>query len=112
MHFQPSTFYVSGITAILAAALWAPYVTSTPEEHCWISVEEVKLIRSDPRSTSNEPKRRKKRAVPWKAILTSKPVIAVILSKFLLRWTFYTIVMKLPTYLNDVLHVTVTEVSL
>lgn len=43
--------------------------------------------------------RRKGRKVPWIAILTNKAVLANVFSKFFLRWTFYTLIMKLPTYL-------------
>lgn len=106
----PSTFYVSGVIAIASALAWAPCVTSTPEEHWSISVTEMKHIRkqsgvTDIQTGGGEGERGRRqvrkrgRAVPWKAILTNKAVLANIFSKFFLRWTFYTLIMKLPTYL-------------
>lgn len=112
----PSTFYVSGLIAILAAFVWTPYVTSTPEDHWMISVSEMKDIRKEWRTVKSgqeedvtHKRRRKRRPVPWKAIFTNQAVLANVFSKFFLRWTFYTLVMKLPTYLNDVLHMSPTK---
>jgi ACS family sodium-dependent inorganic phosphate cotransporter-like MFS transporter 5 len=108
----PSTFYISGVIAIIAACVWTPYVTSTPEEHWMISVSEVKYIRRESTKSGNEitsKRRKKRRPVPWKAIFSNEAVLANVFSKFFLRWTFYTLVMKLPTYLNDVLHMSPTK---
>jgi MFS family permease len=49
--------------------------------------------------------------VPWREILTSPPVLAVIVSKFCGGWTYFTLLSKLPAYLHDVLHVPPTQVS-
>ena len=119
----PSTFYISGIIAVLSAAIWTPYVTSSPEEHFCVTVGELKTIRHEPtRDTSDEEapgtshdcsskvrRNRKKLPVPWLAILTNKAVLANVFAKFFLRWTFYTLIMKLPTYLNDMLHMSPTK---
>lgn len=111
----PSTFYISGIVAVLAAIIWTPYVTSTPEEHWMVSTTEMKTIRKesgaggDVEELVRERKKKRKRPVPWKAIFTNKAVMANVWAKFFLRWTFYTLVMKLPAYLNDVLHMSKTK---
>lgn len=115
----PSTFYVSGTIAVISFIIWTPFVTSSPENHKLMSVNEIKDIRRDStltksveesieRKTSSK-KKKKKRAVPWLAIFTNKAVLANVFSKFFLRWTFYTLVMKLPTYLHDVLHLSPTK---
>ena len=109
----PSTFYISGIIAIISAIVWTPYVTSCPEDHWMVTVSEMKHIRREPgvEGEGNSSKKRKKRRkpVPWKAIFTNQAVLANVFSKFFLRWTFYTLVMKLPTYLNDILHMSPTK---
>lgn len=121
----PSTFYVSGIMSIIAALIWTPYVTSSPEEHFCVSVSELKTIRhevtrvpvdeetagaatsSSSHDSSKNRRNRRKAPVPWFAILSNKAVLANVFAKFFLRWTFYTLIMKLPTYLNDILHMRV-----
>lgn len=118
----PSTFYVSGIIAVISAAVWTPYVTSSPEEHFCVTVGELKTIRHEPtpiatdeeahqpdHDSSKTRRNRKKSPVPWCAILTNKAVLANVFAKFFLRWTFYTLIMKLPTYLNDMLHMSPTK---
>lgn len=127
----PSTFYVSGVIALASAAAWTPCVTSNPEvnslrheilrvlincahhqDHWSISVTEMKHIRrqsgvpdASGESSAGTRRRVKKRGrkVPWSAILTNRAVLANIFSKFFLRWTFYTLIMKLPTYLVRIL---------
>ncbi|KAG1655419.1 Vesicular glutamate transporter 3 [Nymphon striatum] len=42
--------------------------------------------------------------VPWKQILTSGPVWAIIVAHFSETWGFYTLLTELPSYLKDVLH--------
>lgn len=110
----PSTFYISGVIAIISCAIWTPLVTSRPSRHCMITTKELSFIKDqDYQSSSIEaslrPEEKKKRKVPWKAIFTNKAVLANVFSKFFLRWTFYTLMMKLPTYLSDVLHMTPTK---
>lgn len=49
---------------------------------------------------------------PWVSILTSWPVWALIIIEAGHDWGGYTIGSDLPKYMNDVLHFSVTEVSL
>lgn len=46
---------------------------------------------------------------PWKAILTSRPVIALMIDMMLGDWTYFVLMIDLPKYMNDVLHVSVKE---
>lgn len=103
----PSVFYMSGVVSLLALFLWIPYVESNPDDHKSISRDELNYI--------NESKGREKQSkirpkVPWKSLLTSGPVIAVVVSKFSLGWTYLMLLSKLPAYLHDVLHIPPTEV--
>lgn len=112
----PSAFYVSGLISVAAFAIWVTCTYSTPEEHPFISDVELRYIqqtRGTGKNThdSRRSSSRSRPPVPWRAILTSTPVLAVIASKFSLGWTFFTILSKLPAYLSDVLHVAPTEVS-
>lgn len=111
----PSSFYVSGLIATATFVIWVTCVYSIPEEHPFISNVELRYIQQT-RGTGKNPHSSASSKlggppVPWRAILTSTPVLAIIASKFSLGWTFFTILSKLPAYLNDVLHVAPTEVS-
>jgi len=49
---------------------------------------------------------------PWKSILTSWPVWALIIVEAGHDWGGFTIISDLPKYMSDVLHFSITEVSL
>lgn len=111
----PSSFYVSGLISAITFAIWIVYTHSFPEEHPFISEAELRYIqqtRGTGKNALGAISNKISGPVPWRAILTSAPVLAVIASKFSLGWTFFTILSKLPAYLNDVLHVAPTEVSI
>ncbi len=47
---------------------------------------------------------------PWRAIFTSIPVWAVVVTCFCNNWGFYTLLTCLPTYFNDVLRFSIEDV--
>lgn len=106
----PSAFYVSGIIGVVVFAIFALLVKSTPEEHKWVSQAELDCIRETKGAASDAPKA--KPPVPWLAILTSLPVLTAIVARFSLGWTYLLLQSKVPTYLNDILHVPPTMVKL
>ena len=54
---------------------------------------------------------RKKPKIPLKAIFTSIPVYAIIIGHFSQGWGFSTLLIEMPTYLNEILHFDIKEVS-
>lgn len=46
---------------------------------------------------------------PWKLMLTSGPVLALIFTQAAHDWGFFVIATDLPKYMNDVLHVAVQD---
>ena len=40
---------------------------------------------------------------PWKSMMTSKPVWAIIVAHFAENWGFYTLLTGMPTFMKDVL---------
>ncbi|KAJ6627063.1 Sialin [Pseudolycoriella hygida] len=109
----PSSFFVSGMIALVTFVIWMTCTHSIPEDHPSISDAELRYIQQTRGAGKNPHGSASGRShappVPWVAMLTSPPVLAVIVSRFSLGWTFFTILTKLPAYLNDVLHVTPTE---
>lgn len=94
------------MAAIIWCIPWVIFAQSDPKSHRWISKEEVDYITKN--SRKNETKDRK--SVPWLAIVTSKAVLAVIAVKVLKGWTIGVISMKLPAYLESVIHFAIDEV--
>lgn len=54
----------------------------------------------------------KLKTIPWKAILTSKPVYAIIVANFARSWTFYLLLQNQLTYMKEALGMKITDVSL
>ena len=52
------------------------------------------------------------RSVPWKSILTSVPVWAVLVTQCGIAWLFYTQLTELPTYMNNILQFDIKQVSI
>ena len=49
--------------------------------------------------------------IPWKSILLSLPVWAIVVAHFCENWGFYTMLTELPTFLNDIMHYNLYKVS-
>lgn len=77
---------------------------STPDSHPFISIEEKEFLRETlalSKSHSKTP------PAPWRSILTSVPVITLIIAQIGHDWGFYIMVSDLPKYMNDVMSVNV-----
>lgn len=48
--------------------------------------------------------------IPWRAIVTSGPLWAIVVAHFSYNWTFYTLLTLLPTYMNDILGFSIQQV--
>lgn len=77
---------------------------STPAEHPFISLQEreylLKHIGQLERSETQG-------GTPWRLILSSTPVLAIILAAIAHDWCYFVITTDLPKYMNDVLHVSI-----
>uniref|UniRef100_A0A7G3AT52 Sialin n=1 Tax=Lutzomyia longipalpis TaxID=7200 RepID=A0A7G3AT52_LUTLO len=95
-----SIFYFYGCFGAAWAILWLILVRSSPETDGFISKEERSYIA---KSLGNETEEKKKIVHPWKSILTSMAVWAIVVSHFSQNWGFDTFLTQLPTFLNDIL---------
>ena len=92
----PSVFYVFGAIALVWYVFWCFFVSESPIDDPRISQDELEYIKH---SLGNvEAKRDIKH--PWKQILTSIPVWAIIVSHFVDNWGFYTLLTQLPTFMK------------
>ncbi|XP_037542953.1 sialin [Nematolebias whitei] len=95
----PYVFYLFGAVGLVWFILWAFLVFDSPNTHPRISEQERLYITNSLKhelSTSAG-------NIPWRAIVTSKPLWAIVVAHFSYNWTFYTLLTLLPTYMNDIL---------
>lgn len=103
---QPSlgweyAFYMPGVVCTIWALLWALLTSSEPREHQFISLDELEYIESkmEVKRADNE----SKKSPDWHKILTSRQVIAMVISYFASNWAFSITLLLIPSYLSYVL---------
>ncbi|XP_052864741.1 sialin [Anopheles cruzii] len=101
-----SVFYFTGGLGLLWSIIWFLVVFETPSEHPRISPEERNEIES---AINAAGKKKKPSYVPWKSIITSAPVWAIILTHGASVFGFFTVVNQLPTYMKNILHFNIKE---
>ncbi|XP_058461728.1 sialin-like [Malaya genurostris] len=100
-----SVFYVFGTVGLVWCVAWFLIVKRSPERDRFItSSEKEYILKSLGRVEGDVGKIRH----PWKAILTSKAVFALIVANFCENWGFYFLLTQLPTFLKDAMHFEVT----
>lgn len=92
-------FYIFGAVGLVWFVLWAFLVFDSPNTHPRISEQERLYITS---SLKNELSTSASN-IPWRSIVTSMPVLAIVVAHFSYNWTFYTLLTLLPTYMSNIL---------
>uniref|UniRef100_A0A1L8DE27 Sialin n=2 Tax=Nyssomyia neivai TaxID=330878 RepID=A0A1L8DE27_9DIPT len=93
-----SVFYFFGVLGCIWCIAWLIIIKASPEKDPYISRAEKEYILS---SIGSNEKRQIRH--PWKAIVTSPAVWAIVASHFAENWGFYTLMTQLPTFLKDTL---------
>ncbi|EEB16556.1 sialin, putative [Pediculus humanus corporis] len=96
----PSIFYFSGAIAYGWSVLWFLYIKDKPQNDTRISEDELCYIRSTLRC--QYPYMKVYSPIPWKRMLLSYPVWAIVIAHFSENWGFYTLLTELPTFMKDV----------
>jgi ACS family sodium-dependent inorganic phosphate cotransporter len=98
-------FYLFGILGAVWYLIWHRSVTAIPSDDPGIGAEELEIIRAGatPQAAGE--------AVPWKALLTSLPVWAIIVAHFCNNWSLYVLLSWLPTFVNKGLGVDYASVG-
>jgi ACS family sodium-dependent inorganic phosphate cotransporter len=97
----PSVFYVTGTIALTWTICWFYLIYDSPEQHPRISENEKLKLRHE---IKRDVPSAKKKSTPWKKILTSGPVWAIVMANTCASFTFFIAFMQLPTYMSHVLH--------
>ncbi|XP_059484307.1 putative inorganic phosphate cotransporter isoform X2 [Neocloeon triangulifer] len=98
----PWVFYATGAIGLFASALWILLAADSPATHKLTSQDERSYIESSigikPITDSSQRLR-----TPWKAILTSVPMWALIVVHCAQNWGFWTLLTEIPSYMDGVL---------
>ncbi len=90
----PSVFYIFGAVGIVWFVFWRILVVDTPALDKRMGESERALFQQ-------EEKQDDKQAIPWREILTQKPVWAIIIAHFSNNWGLYVLLSWLPSYFSS-----------
>jgi len=99
-------FYSFGLLGVVWYLFWRRLVTSHPAEHPSISPEEREMISRDMVSADTH------ESPPWRDLLSSTAVWAIIVAHFCANWGTYVMLAWLPTYVNRGLGVDFSAIGL
>jgi MFS transporter, ACS family, glucarate transporter len=102
-----SSFFVSGILAIIVALVWFTFSTDRPEQHPRVSSGELAIIGADKRGGSSAPHTLAK--TPWRKILSNRSVWALLVSYFFHGYTPFIYFAWFFIYLTRVRGLTVAK---
>lgn len=107
----PYLFYIPGVISFLMSILFVTLTRNRPEEHPFITDEEVKKINPAGPAASTGPSHHasKSPSPPWTAILSNKSVLAVMMVKFATMAGYSFVYLELPKYLSEVAHEDITR---
>lgn len=104
----PFAFYMSGLLGFLWLALWYLLAFNDPACDPKVTASELRKIRAGdgmgPLKASAV-----KRPMPWRAVLTSAPVWALVVARFTNMWVSMLLFTKLPAYVQGVLGLSLHE---
>ncbi|KAK3923783.1 Sialin [Frankliniella fusca] len=103
-----STFYATGAVGLAWSLLWFALIYDSPAQHPRISDEERRFIEHALGDTVRS-KEKETLPVPWRALLTSGPVWAIVLAHVASIYGFFTVVNQLPTFMKKVLNFNIKE---
>ncbi|XP_050664700.1 sialin [Leptidea sinapis] len=100
-HFGwESAFYFTGIIGVMWSVAWFAVVYDSPAQHPRISdAERNYLLKSIPQDNAKGHV-----AVPWRKLLLSPPVWAIVITHGASVFGYFTVVNQLPTYIESILH--------
>ncbi|CAG9786470.1 unnamed protein product [Diatraea saccharalis] len=101
-------FYTMAGILFFNMGLWYWFSASSPGEHKMISKEERQYIMSSLNSSGSE----KSMRTPWKKILTSVPLFAILISHMACNTSFALFFLDMPTYLERGLQISLKNVTM
>jgi ACS family sodium-dependent inorganic phosphate cotransporter len=96
-------FYVFGVVGVVWYFFWHKLVTDTPAQDSRMSQSERTLFQQEEKHSESE-------SIPWKKILSQKPVWAIIIMHFCSNWGLYVLLSWLPSYFSSQLGISLRSV--
>ena len=93
----PMAFYVFGLAGLLWMLLWLWQVQNDPRSDARVGAAELGLIESIRTAGDSTTEH-----IPWRRLLLSRPVLAIVVGQFANGWTLYVLLSWLPSYFRDV----------
>jgi ACS family glucarate transporter-like MFS transporter len=101
-----AVFYIFGLIGIVIAGIWYVIGRDKPEEHSWISKEELNLILSNRTVQAKE-----KKVAPWKKFLKNGRFWALGIQYFVVLYIVTFFLVWLPTYLLEARQFTLSSMG-
>ncbi|CAB3367103.1 Hypothetical predicted protein [Cloeon dipterum] len=98
-----SVFYIMGGLSLIWCVIWPLIIYDSPETHPLITEEERSMIVTSLAGDDPKKKHSANAAVPWRAVLTSGPFIAILVAHFCSNFGWYMLLIELPSYMKQVL---------
>lgn len=98
----PSVFYVFGGVGLLAAVMVLVLSEDSPESHPRISREERKYI---VQAINGGSQPQDKQPVPWRSMLTSVPLLSLLVAHLGYLWGYWVLIACSPSYINNLMDV-------
>nr|XP_012144752.1 PREDICTED: putative inorganic phosphate cotransporter isoform X2 [Megachile rotundata] len=95
----PAVFYVFGIVGVIWFLIWVVTCYNSPDSHPFISQREIDFLHERMQAHTHK----KPPPVPWRHLLKSVPLWALIAAQVGHDWGFFTLVTDLPKYMSNVL---------
>jgi ACS family sodium-dependent inorganic phosphate cotransporter len=93
----PMPFYVFGLAGLAWMFLWFRHVRNDPRDDARVGAKERALLETF--RTAGDPTQE---PVPWRRLLLSWPVMAILVGQGAGGWTLYVLLSWLPSYFRDV----------
>ncbi|KAJ3645143.1 hypothetical protein Zmor_022827 [Zophobas morio] len=95
----PHAFYILGFAGIACGIILGFFGVNSPSLHKNISIDERNYIES-----SNSVSQKEKVPTPWRSILTSLPVWAILVSSCGENWGTFTLLTEIPSFLSNIMN--------
>lgn len=102
-----SVFYCFGVFGVVWYVFWLYFVYESPSCHPTITEEEREWLEKTTVTDSEGTEK----SVPWRSILTSSPVIGIIVAAFASDWGLYVLLICVPLFLLDVMHLDIATMG-
>ena len=102
----PSVFYVFGATGVIWFAFWWLLVVDKPSLDSRMGEPERAMFRSEEEKGETSDSK----TIPWRTLLTRKPVWAIIIAHFCNNWGLYVLLSWLPSYFSSQLGISLKSV--